>query len=697
MRVRTMTMAAAMLALVSPAIAQTPVPPPAKHPLTVDGMLSAHLVADPQLSPDGEWLLYAQSSTDFTANARRSFSFIVSSTGGAARAFPGDTTRATEARWSPDGKRIAFIAGGQLWIADPNGGKRVRLTSLTGGASGPVWSPMGDRIAFTSAVTPSCRTDACNADSARSRANAPSKAHIADALMYRAWDTWSDGTVRHLFVVSPDGGSATDVTEGAPYDVPPGPFGGSEGYAFAPDGTELAYTAKDQGRADAWSDDANLYVVPVSGGTATVITAENTGADEEPVYSPDGKYIAYRSLARAGHAADRGRLMLYDRAARSSRELLPSWDRSADRFLFAPDGKSMLIEAVESARTKIYRVSLADAAPVAIISERNNSAVTIDRAGSTIAWIRDAIDRPPEAVAATLTPGGISGLRIVTHANDSLLAAVKLFPAEEFWFKSVLGDSVQGLVVRPPQWTPGATYPAVLLIHGGPQSAWLDSWSTRWNAGLFAAPGYGVVMVNPRGSRGYGQRFTDQVSRDWGGAAHADLMNGLDAALARFTWLDSTRVAAAGGSYGGYMANWIAGHDDRFRTLVSHAGVYDLEAIAGATDEQWFVEWELGVYWDPLAMATQYRTWSPHLYAKHFHTPMLVIAGERDYRVPYTESLALFAALQRQGVPSRLVVFPDEGHWILRPQNQRLWWREVLGWLQQGLAAPPPAQGIAPR
>jgi len=250
--------------------------------------------------------------------------------------------------------------------------------------------------------------------------------------------------------------------------------------------------------------------------------------------------------------------------------------------------------------------------------------------------------------------------------------------------------------VRPPQWAPGASYPTVLLIHGGPQSAWLDSWGTRWSAQLFASPGYGVVMVNPRGSVGYGQKFTDQVSRDWGGAAHTDLMNGLDAALARFGWLDSARVAAAGGSFGGYMANWIEGHDDRFRTLISHAGVYDLEAFAGATDEQFFVEWELGVYWDPLAMATQYRTWSPHLFAKRFHTPMLVIAGERDYRVPYTESLALFEALQRQGVTSRLVIFPDEGHWILKPQNQRLWWSEVLGWLQQGLAVAPAGTGIAP-
>ena len=367
--------------------------------------------------------------------------------------------------------------------------------------------------------------------------------------------------------------------------------------------------------------------------------------------------------------------MLYDRAGKSSRELLPAWDRDAQRYLFVPDGKALLIESIDAARTKIFRVALADAGgrltaeggPAPIVSERNNTALSADRAGHTIAWLRDAIDQPPGVIVATLSAGGISAVRALTHANDSLLAAVRMYPAEDFWFKSVRGDSVQGMVVRPPQWAPGEMYPVVLAIHGGPQSAWLDSWSTRWNAELLASPGYGVLLVNPRGSHGYGQKFTDGVTGEWGGAAYADLMNGLDAALQRFPWLDGTRAAAAGGSYGGYMVNWIAGHNTRFKTLVSHAGVYDLEAMSGATDELWFTEWEFeGSYWDPLAMATQYRTWSPHLYAKDFRTPMLVIAGEQDYRVPYTESLSLFGALQRQGVPIAAHRVPRRG--ALDPQ-----------------------------
>ncbi len=665
--------------------------PPAKHPLTVAEAIAVRMVSDPQIAPDGESMLYAITTTDLAANSRTTTSYVSALNQPAARAFPDEAAHASEARWSPDGKRIAYISGGQLWVADASGANRTQLTKLAGGASGPVWSPGGNRIAFTSAVTPSCDTDACNAESERTRGASVVKAHVADALMYRHWTAWDDGTRQHLFVIGADGSAALDLTAHAPYDVPPGPDGTSDGYAFSPDGQEVAYSAKDQGRADAWSTDVNVYTVPAAGGTAVVITAANLGADENPVYSPDGRLIAYRSQARAGFESDHWRIMLYDRATKLSRELLPQWDRDADRYVFAPDGKSLLIEAVDAARTKIFRVALADAtngkaaadgAPVPIVSERNNSSVTIDRNGRAIGWLRDAIDHPPDAYVATLGAGGISGLRAVTHANDSLLAAVRLYPAEDYWFKSVRGDSVQGMLVRPPQWASGASYPVVLLIHGGPQVPWLDSWSRRWNAELFAAPGYGVLLVNPRGSPGYGQKFVDGVSHEWGGAAYADLMNGVDAALVRFPWLDGSRAAAAGGSYGGYMVDWIAGHNDRFKALVSHAGVFDLEAFAGATDEHWFAEWEFTApYWDPLAMSTQYRTWSPHLYAKDFHTPMLVLAGEQDFRVPYTQSLALFGALQRQGVPSRLVVFPDEGHWILKPQNQRFWWGEVLGWL----------------
>lgn len=666
-------------------------PAQARRPITFDDFAAVRAVTDPQLSPDGARLLYAVRTTDVEANRRTTTTWLAPVAGGAARAFPDDTTRATEARWSPDGRRVAYVAGGQLWVADAGGGNRRQLTALTGGAGGPVWAPAGDRIAFVSAVHPECRDDPCNAAREKAKAESKVKARVADNLLYRHWNAWDEGTRSHLFVVPAAGGEPRDVTEGVAYDVPPGPFGGSEGYSWSPDGRELAYSAKAQARADAWSTDVNLYLVPAAGGPAVVVTAANTGADQNPVYSPDGRYVAYASQARAGFESDRWRLMLLDRGARTSRELLPRWDRNAESFQFAPDSRSILLGTGDRGRDKLYRVSLdargGAAAPALLVGERNNVAFTLARDGRTIAWLRDAADRPAEVYAGALTAGGVSGVRAVTHVNDSLVARLALSPVEELWYAGAGGDSVHAFVLKPPGWEAGKKYPALLLIHGGPQGAWLDQWHGRWNYQMFAATGSAVIIVNPRGSTGYGQRFVDEVSRDWGGKVVTDLTNGLDAAVARYPWIDSTRVGAAGGSFGGYMVNWLLGHSDRFDAFVSHAGVYNLENMYGATEEIWFPEWEYGgAYWDPKAMNEQYRRFSPHLAAAKFRTPTLVLHGELDYRVPYYEGVSLFTALQRQNVPSRMVIFPDEGHWIGKPQNQRLWWSEVQGWLTKHLA-----------
>ncbi|HSU93805.1 MAG TPA: S9 family peptidase [Gemmatimonadaceae bacterium] len=662
-----------------------------QQPLDINSFEAVKAVSDPQMAPNGSAVLYAVRTASLGTNSRSSLTYKVAASGGIATAYPDASTSASQARWSPDGKRVAYIAGGQLWVADQTGGARKQLTTLAGGATGPIWSPSGDRIAFTSRVYPSCSEDACNAARQKAADSNPVKAHIADELMYRHWNAWDDGTRAHLFVVGADGNGLLDLTPGATYDVPPGPFGGSEGYAWAPDGRELAYTAKDAGREDAWSTDNNLYTVPAAGGKSAVITGANKGADENPVYSPDGKFILYHSQARAGFESDRWRLMAYDRSSHQSRELLPQWDRNADSYVFAADGHAILIQTVDASREKFYRSTFSNgnaSAPQLVLSERNNGSLSLDRAGRTMAWVQDAADRPAEVFVATLG-AGVSGLHQLSHENDALLTTLKLYPVEDYWFKGANGDSVQGMILRPPQWTQGKKFPVVLLIHGGPQVPWLDQWHGRWNYQMFAAPGYGLVIINPRGSPGYGQKFVDAISRDWGGAVYSDLMLGLDAALAKDPWLDSTRMGAAGGSYGGYMVDWIAGHSDRFKALVSHAGPYNLENMYGATEELWFPAWEYGgPYWDSTAMAQQYRKWSPHLYAKNFKTPTLVTAGELDYRVPYTEDLSFFSALQRQGVQSRLVVFPDEGHWIQKPQNQKLWWSEVQGWLGKYLQSP---------
>ena len=655
-----------------------------QQPLNIDSFEAVKAVSDPQIAPSGSIVLFSVRTTNLASNSRSSMTYKVAANGGAPTAFPDASTSVGEARWSPDGKRIAYIADNQLWLADQVGGSRKQLTTLSGGATGPVWSPSGDRIAFTSRVYPACRDDACNGSRSKAASSNPVKAHVADELMYRHWNAWDDGTRAHLFIVGADGNGLVDLTPGAAYDVPPGPFGGSEGYAWSPDGRELTYTAKDSGRENAWSTDNNLYSIPSAGGKPALITAANKGADENPVYSPDGKFILYHSQARAGFESDRWRLMAFDRASHQSRELLPSWDRNADSYAFMSDGHNLLIQTVDASREKFYRATFANGnagTPQLVLSERNNASPSLDHAGRTIAWLQDAADRPAEVFVATLG-AGVSGLKQLSHANDSLLTSFKVYPVEDYWFKGANGDSVQGMILRPPQWAPGKKFPVVLLIHGGPQVPWLDQWHGRWSYQMFASQGYGVVIINPRGSPGYGQKFVDAISRDWGGAVYSDLMLGLDAALAKDAWLDGTRLSAAGGSYGGYMVDWIAGHSDRFKALISHAGPYNLESMYGATEELWFPTWEYGgPYWDSTAMQQNYRKWSPHLYAKNFKTPTLVTAGELDYRVPYTEDLSFFSALQRQNVPSRLVVFPDEGHWVQKPQNQKLWWSEVQGWL----------------
>jgi dipeptidyl aminopeptidase/acylaminoacyl peptidase len=668
--------------------------------MTFDDFTAMRAVSDAQLSPDGRSVLYAVRTTNVPSNTRATTTYVVPVDAGAPRRFPADAAvAATEARWSPDGRHVAYVADGQLWAADATGGGRRQLTNLNGGATGPVWSPAGDRIAFTSSVYPDCSNDACNAERTKAAAANKVKAHVADQLMFRHWNAWNDGTRSHLFVVALDGSAPRDLTAGARYDVPPGPFGGSEGYAWSPDGRELAYTAKDQGRADAWTTDVNLYTVGADGGTPVVITAANKGADQNPVYSPDGRSIAYASQARGGFESDRFRLMIYDRANKRVTEILSTWDRNADAYIWTPDSKALLLQTTDAGRDKLYRATIdrspaggaAARTPQLIVGEHNNTGFTLSRDGRTIAWIRDATEFPAEVYAGELGATAVSA-HAVTHENDRAVAELALNPAEDFWFTGAAGAKVQGFLVKPPNWQPGKKYPAILLIHGGPQGAWLDQWHGRWNYQMFAATGAALVIINPRGSFGYGQTFVNEISKDWGGKVYTDLMNGLDAALAKNPWIDANALGAAGGSYGGYMVDWIAGHTTRFKALVSHAGPFNLENMATATEELWFPDWEYGgPFWDPKAMATQYRVYSPHLFVKNFKTPTLVTGGELDYRVPYTEDLSMFTSLQRMNVPSRLVIFPDEGHWIGKPQNQRLWWSEVQGWLEKYLEGKPKA------
>ncbi|HEV2222962.1 MAG TPA: S9 family peptidase, partial [Candidatus Acidoferrales bacterium] len=489
----------------------------------------------------------------------------------------------------------------------------------------------------------------------------------------------ADGKRSHLFVTAVTKGTPRDLTPGADYDVPPFNLGAPEAIAFSPDSAELCFTA-DTAKDEALSTNGDLFTVPVSGGTQARRITTNKGDDWGPAYSPDGKWIAYRSQMTAGYESDRWQLMIYNRHTGEHTSLTPNFDRNVESYEWSADSGTIYFQAEDKAEMPIYSIVAAPGnSPKTVVADGFNAEFSLSSDGKRLVFSRSSITYPAEIFSANADG---TSVRQITHQNAALLAPLELPAAAPFWFAGANNTKVEGLLLKPPHFDATKKYPMLLLVHGGPQGAWDDEWGYRWNPEIMAAPGYVVVMINPTGSTGYGQKFTDEIQSDWGGKPYVDLMDGVDYAIAHFPFIDSTRLAEAGGSYGGYMTDWIATHTGRFRCLISHAGPYDLASMYGATEELWFVEHDLrGTPWsDP----ETYAKWSPSTYAAalgKFRTPMLVIDGELDFRVPYTQDLELFTALQRQGVPSKLMIFPDEGHWVLKPQNSKLWYHEFLDWL----------------
>jgi dipeptidyl aminopeptidase/acylaminoacyl peptidase len=656
-----------------------------KRAVTFRDLIAMHRVTDPQISPDGKWIAYSVATPDYDANRLAKDIWIVAISGGDSRQFTHDGT-AERPRWSPDGKRIAFLSSrdgvAQVYSMTVEGGDAAKVTLLSTGADNELWSPDGKWIAFVSNVYPDCNDDACNSARNAAKDKSKVKAHIYEKLLYRHWTSWSDGTRSHLFVVAAQGGAPRDLMPGADYDAPPFSLGDPEAIAFSPDSQELAFTANTD-KDEATSTNGDIFTVPVSGASAPRRTTTNPGNDWGPIYSPDGKWIAYRAQLQAGYESDRWRLMLYDRAAGKTINRTEDFDANVEAFAWSPDGKAIYFQSERHFELPIYSVSVpAGGAPQAVIANGTNEEFAISPDGRTIVLTRTSLAMPAEIFAANSNG---TEVRQITQQNSALLSQLDLPEAESFWFAGATGTQVQGLMLRPPHFDPSKKYPLLLLIHGGPQVEWDNAWIYRWNAATMAAPGYVVVMINPRGSPGYGTKFEQEITRDWGGKAYEDLMKGVDAALAKYPFIDGSRMAAAGGSFGGYMTDWIATHSGRFKCLISHAGDWD-EVSSYATEELWFEDWEFAG--PPWASPELYKKWSPNEYASalgKFKTPTLVIAGELDYRVPYTQSLEFFSALQRQGVPSKLMIFPDEGHWILKPQNSELWYKTFADWLAKYL------------
>jgi len=652
---------------------------PARKPIAFDDFLGLRRVTDLQLSPDGSTIAFVVTVMDKAANRGASDIWLVPARGGEPRRLTSSPASDSNPRWSPDGRTIAFIStrsgSPQIWRIDPSGGEAVQVTRISTGAAGVVWSPKGTHLAFVSSVFPDLPDDESNRKRQEEMEASKVKGRVYDHLLFRHWNAWWDGTRSHLFLVPAAGGTPVDVSPGD-FDVPPIALGGSQDYALSPDGAEVAFVRNtDPELRLGLGTNNDIFLASAGGGQAKKLTTSRAN-DHSPRYSPDGRHIAYLAMARPGFEADKQSLMLFDRSAGTTAGLTGTLDSSVGDFLWAPDGASIVFEAEEKGRTAVYRLTLATKKIEKVLEGHTVSSLALSPDGRTLYFLKQAIDRPNDIWAYDTKT---KALAPVTQVNAGLLAGLDMNPAEEFWFEGAAGDKVHGFLLKPPAFDPARTYPLLMLIHGGPQGSFGDMFHYRWNAQMFAAAGYVTAMVNFHGSTGYGQAFTDSISGDWGGKPYEDIIKAVGYLHGAYPFIDKTRLGAAGASYGGYLINWIEGQTDIFDCLVSHDGVFDLRSEYGATEELWFPEWEYrGAPW---TSPEQYAKWSPSMFVKNFKTPCLVVHSLNDHRVPLEQGLQLFTSLQRMGVPSKLLYFPDEDHFISKPQNAELWWKTIHEWL----------------
>jgi dipeptidyl aminopeptidase/acylaminoacyl peptidase len=652
------------------------------RPMTLDDLLLAVRVADPQVSPDGRLVAYVRTTTDLTAGRRNGDIWGVPTDGSSApRLLAGGEKGESAPRFSGDGGKLAFIsarAGApQVFVMDVKGGEARQITKLAAGVQPPLaFSADGSKVAFVSDV---------EIDGGKP-AEDPVKVRRLTRLLFRHWDEWRIGVRHHVFVADVSGNAEPrDVTPGD-FDSPPH-FYEDGGVAFSPDGKEIAFVSnREGGDREAWTTNKDVWIVSAAGGEAVRLTS-NPAADETPVWAPDGKSIAVRAQRRAGFESDRWYIDVYDRATRSRRTGFESPDLSAGELVFSPDATTIWFTAADKGTENLYLVPAAGGSPRLVTK---GGAIASPRAGrDVVVYARSSLTAPPEVFALS-TAGG--GSRQLTRENAGWTKEVAWPTLESLTVPGAGGTPIQYWLLRPPGFSPSRKYPVVFLIHGGPQGAWEDAWSSRWNPALWAAQGWVIAAPNPRGSTGFGQSFVDEISQDWGGRVMTDLDAVFDS-VSKLPFVDASRMGIAGASYGGYAVNWIIGHTDRFKAAVSHDGVFNLESMAYATEELWFTEWEFGgPPWTDRARANLEK-WSPHRHVDKVKTPTLVITNELDFRVPVDQGLQLFTALRRNGVPSEALVFPDEGHWVLQPLNSKRWHESVFGWLKKYLAAAESSSG----
>ncbi|MEM1025742.1 MAG: S9 family peptidase [Myxococcota bacterium] len=658
----------------------TPIASTEKHPFSVLDMLAMDRISGHQVSPDGQTIVFVRQVTDLEYDRGRTDLWSIPVAGGKAKRLTDHPDSDGSPRWSPDGSTLYFLSSRsgstQIWSIPSDGGPARQLSELPLSVTNLAISPDGRTLAFSAEVFIDCPDLACTKKRLEERKASKRTGLSYDRLFVRHWDTWKDGRRSHLFVMPVDGGPPQDLTAGLDADVPSKPFGDAGEFTFSPDSQNIVYSARVAGAEEPWSTDFDLYMVPVAGGLSRELTADNPAWDTHPVYSPDGKTLVWMAMERAGYEADRFRIRAMDISSGQTRALTEAWDRSAKSLSMSSEGDSILVVAQNLGQRSIYRVDMSSGEPTLLVFEGSNSTPVI--AGDEIVFARHTLVRPTELYAIPQTGGEV---RRVTRINDAKVNAAQVGEPEQFSFEGANGDTVYGYLVKPVDFDPSQKYPIAFLIHGGPQGSFGNMFHYRWNPQAYAGAGYAVMMIDFHGSTGYGQAFTDSIGGDWGGKPLTDLKKGLAFALERHPWLDGANACALGASYGGFMINWIAGRwPEQFRCLVNHDGVFDQRSMYYTTEELWFPEWEQrGPYFEN---PRQHEKHNPVAHVDDWKTPMLIIHGALDYRVPLPQGLGAFTAAQRRGIESRLLVFPDENHWVLRPNNSIQWHEAVFDWLE---------------
>jgi len=661
----------------SPALAQE------SHPFDVHDLWAMDRISDPQVSPDSAWIVFGLSSLDLEGNRRRSDLWMVRTDGSELQRLTTHPASEFNPRWAQDGSAVFFLStrsgSSQVWKLPVDGGEAQQVTKLPLDVGSMALSPDGSRIALSMEVFPDCQDLSCTVQRLEAEDSRTSSGVLYDRLFIRHWDTWEDGRRSHLFVVPVSGeGEAIDLMPGMDGDTPSMPFGGPEEYTFSPDGASVVFTVRLAGAEEPWSTDFDLYAAPADGSRPpALLTRDNRAWDTQPVFSPDGSTLAYLAMERPGYEADRFRILLRPWPEGEPRVLTEAWDRSAGSMTFSPDGRTLLVTAQNLGNTSLFSVDVRSGEVQELIHEGTIRSPAY--AAGRIVFGMDHLRSPVELFSAKADG---TDLRPLTSINGERLSSIRLGEPEQITFPGAQGDEVYAWLVKPVDFDPNLRYPIAFIIHGGPQGSSSNNFHYRWNPQIYAAAGYAAILVDFHGSTGYGQAFTDAIRGDWGGKPLGDLQRGLEAALTRYPWMDGDRACALGASYGGYMINWIAGTwPGGFRCLVNHDGVFDQRIMYFGTEELWFPEWEHGgTYWNS---SEGYERHNPATRVDRWRTPMLVIHGGLDYRVPLEQGIGAFTALQRQGIPSRFLYFPDENHWVLSPANGVLWHETVLAWLDR--------------